>query len=499
MKKILTALLLGCVFNCFAQDALPTLTKKQMYADYDTLIIALTKINPHHFIRQKVNNYAQSDSIIALRKKIDTVSSTVSFFWLVNTALNFCQDAHTSIRGKSTYSFIDSIDRLKWNTNIADTTIIQAYRNLYNETLLAYKLNLPIKYLDGKYIVLTSFKYKATEIPADAILTACDKKEINSYVGSLQGSLKNMHWDFANKRFYADNFYKSQNHATTDSIELSFVSKQKTIKVFFKLSDTVIIEKQLKFEQGYEPAVKYFSTGQILYIRMPVMQDGDFYVSKIDSLTKIHPVSKIIFDIRDNPGGSDPEWTKVITHLISKPIIRKIISCGNIENPRRDRWFDNPIPPIKPFLNSFIQRPIYQLISDEADTLMPDRNSLNFKNKIYILQNENCFSSAGSLISTCQFSDQLVNVGNSTGWFEGFGSMPWIMLLPNSKISYWTEPRIDFTNVSKPEDLFHNNVKIKILPTKQDYIARYSYKGDWYSEDFLFNNDRVFREVTKMK
>jgi len=56
----------------------------------------------------------------------------------------------------------------------------------------------------------------------------------------------------------------------------------------------------------------------------------------------------------------------------------------------------------------------------------------------------------------------IINIGNSTGWFGGFGSMPWVFILPNSKILYWTEPLLDFTDVKMPEDLFHNHLKIPV-------------------------------------
>jgi Peptidase family S41 len=499
MKKTLTILFCLIILNSKGQKMLPTLTKSQMYADYDTLIMALTKINPHDYIRQTVNKYHQSDSIIALRRRIDTIASTASFFWLVNTALNYCQDGHTSIRGKSTFSNIDSLDRVKWNINISDTAIFQAYRNLYYSKVTTYKLQLPIRYINGQYITITSFRNNNQTIPANAVLTACNNLDINAYVNTLQGSLKNMHWDFTNKRFYADNFYTSLHLPPTANLDLKFVQGKKIYNLSVNLSDTVVLDKQLQYEQEGAGSVRYFSKGKILYIRIPEMRDGDFYVAKIDSLAKHDEFTKVIVDVRDNAGGSDPEWIKVITHLIDAPIVRKIVSCGNIANPRRDRWFDEPLPPVKPYYNNFLKHPVYQLIDDAADTLQPDQNSLRFKGKIYILQNENCFSSTGDLISTCQFSDQLVNIGNSTGWFAGFGSMPWVMALPNSKISYWTEPRIDFTKVSKPEDLFHNEVKIPFVPTQNDYLTRYSYKGDWYGEQFLFGYDRLFLKVISLQ
>ena len=124
---------------------------------------------------------------------------------------------------------------------------------------------------------------------------------------------------------------------------------------------------------------------------------------------------------------------------------------------------------------------------------------LRYQGPVYVLQNENCFPSAGSLLSTCQFSAQLINVGNSMGWFVGFGSMPWVLQLPRSRILYWTGPRLDFTQVRQPADLFHNNVKVPVALTARDYAQRYTYPGDWYAEEYLLKHDPVFRQVLRLK
>ncbi|WP_310394654.1 S41 family peptidase [Hymenobacter sp.] len=477
---------------------LPTLTKAQMRADFDTLAAALIRINPHDFVRRRVNRYSQTDSILALRPAIDTITSTPSFFWLVDKALTFCQDGHTSVVDKRFYPFLDSTDRARTNAAAPDTAIVQAYARLYAARLAAYKLKLPLKYIAGKYVVLKNFTYRGTTIPAKYVLTACDKTTIHAYVRRNIGNLKDLHWDFANQRFYTENFTQSLGRRPIDRLGLTFVGGGRSITRAFRLNEGVTLTAPLKYAQPRVPAVRYLARYEALYLRMPVMRDAAYYLPKIDSLTRGRPLKKVILDVRDNPGGSDPEWQAILRHLIDRPIVLRITSCANRQNPRPDR-LGTPAAPAA-YQNKFFDTAgAYQLVARAPDTLTVDAGSIHFKGPIHVLQNENCFSSAGSLISTCQFSDQLINVGNSTGWFAGFGSMPWVGLLPNSRILYWTEPYLDFTNARQPADLFHNDVKIPVPLSAEEYAAKYSYAGDWYSPEYLLKYDKVFRHVLGLK
>ena len=59
--------------------------------------------------------------------------------------------------------------------------------------------------------------------------------------------------------------------------------------------------------------------------------------------------------------------------------------------------------------------------------------------------------------------------------------------------------RLDFTNVLKPEDLFHNKVKIKVDLTIDDYRKKYAFKGNWYDKEYLYNYDKVFKAVLNLE
>ncbi len=202
-----------------------------------------------------------------------------------------------------------------------------------------------------------------------------------------------------------------------------------------------------------------------------------------------------MLDVRDNAGGNDGDWVSVISRFLHKPIIRPITRCFNPINFSKDRIYADSF---RVFKNAFVKNGAFLEAINTPDTILPYKNKIGFSGKIYVIQNENCFSATGDLISTCQFTDQMVNIGNSTGWFGGFGSMPWVYILPHSKILYWTEPLLDFTNVTKPEDLFHNEVKMPMQLSAADYAHRYTYKNDWYSKDYLFTYDKVFKAILQL-
>jgi hypothetical protein len=227
------------------------------------------------------------------------------------------------------------------------------------------------------------------------------------------------------------------------------------------------------------------------------MWDSAFYLAKIDSLQNTLPansIEKVVLDVRDNAGGNDGDWVSVIIRFLNKPLIRTLTRCLNPNNLSKERIYADSF---RTFKNLFIKNREFVEAITSPDTILPYKNNIGFTGKIYVLQNENCFSSTGDLISTCPFSDQMINIGNSTGWFAGFGSMPWVYILPHSKILFWTEPLLDFTNVKRPEDLFHNEVKIPLQLSAKDYLKRYSYNGDIYGKDFLFMVDPFMKKIMR--
>lgn len=57
----------------------------------------------------------------------------------------------------------------------------------------------------------------------------------------------------------------------------------------------------------------------------------------------------------------------------------------------------------------------------EMETYLPQTTGLGYKGKIYLLQDENIFSSAGAISALAYYTDQIVSIGESSGWMGGWG------------------------------------------------------------------------------
>ncbi len=253
-------------------SVLPVLSIQQMLDDFDTLYHVISSINPHDYVRRKVNGYAMLDSIKSLRKEIKNIQTTEAFYWLINRALILCQDGHTSIVRKYLYEYMADDDRHKSNSSITDTTIIKAYSKLRSDWLTNIKLSLPLKYIDGEYISLQSFSVNGIAVPQNAVLTTVNSVPVHLFVQKKLQYKKDLHWDFKHKRFYSDDFYNSFDHTLTDKITFKFEGRGKKVSLIASLSDTVHTANKLVYIQDKEiKTVEYFADKQILYIRMPVM------------------------------------------------------------------------------------------------------------------------------------------------------------------------------------------------------------------------------------
>lgn len=107
-KTILSLLLLLFVSNLsFTQEA--TLTKKQMYKDFDQFVKIIEDCNAQLLVRKAVTGYDNLAEIKKLRKGIDTITCLDGFNRLLNKALGFVLDAHTT----QTYIFYPEFDNLE--------------------------------------------------------------------------------------------------------------------------------------------------------------------------------------------------------------------------------------------------------------------------------------------------------------------------------------------------------------------------------------------------
>ncbi|MCL2073020.1 MAG: S41 family peptidase [Marinilabiliaceae bacterium] len=517
MQKILFFSFL--IFYCFvstAQDFPPTLSKQQMYEDFDEFLSIIENANPQLPVRKAVTGVNLLDSIKSLRPRIEDVQEYFEFIRLLDMSLRYMYDIHAVIANQVWDSFDD--------TTGIDTKIVNKirteYRKWINErnekggsTEIAYfPCNPP--YIDGNYYLhgvytLTNKDYD-TLVLRNAKLILYNENPYNDYV------LKNSHrffngdvrWDFKRKQYYCvSSAFLREGELVVENDDGQLLNLNLNLFYGFdaqQLSD-FNLNQHPDFKHYINPAKKekrvlYFEKDKILYIYLPDMNDTENYVpEKVKELGNNKVINKIIIDVRENLGGSDLVWIALLKAIVADSLIYDAqMAFLNTElmkkrldfhvNASKVQTFDWA-PDVEYLVTQYV--PIY---------FVPDSNSLNYRGKIYVLQDENVFSAAHSITSYCRHIDQLVSVGEPTGLLAGFGLAPVLFQLKNSKFSFRLEPVIDVTKVNNAIDIYQDFPEILIeLPFEEKRKYLDYKKFDMQNENNLYKYDYLFKKVLELE
>jgi hypothetical protein len=497
MQRLFLLLFLLSSVRLSAQS-LPILTNQQMLSDFDTLCKSILEISPQHVVRKKVTGLDMQKELLQIRNQLSAVHSQEEFLFFVQRALTLCQDGHTSLIGPNYLPARKNYEEL----GISDTAIdlLPKYDSIIkNSSIAAKKFILPLKYLRGEYYTVAAFTFQGTTFPAGLKLLQCNGRKIHEFVMSLYSYKRMMRWDFEKKRYFAEDFYQANNLTAKEQLTLVFEGKdRKRINASFPLGAALSFNDSISIPQDKNKKVEYWENEQLLYIRVPRMAEPDYYPPLIRSLTAAKPLKKVIIDIRDNPGGGDGVWMNILTTLIRNPIVYKdFILCNNTKALKAR--FPEESPGWKLHKEKTLDNYGYAVFYSGENSIDPDSASIKFNKTIYVLQNENIYSSAGSLAAVAVLSPQLKTVGNNTGRLLGKGVSPLLFELPHSKIMYRIEPVIDFLNVKTPKDIYHDTVELPVDLSIEEYLDRLKYKGDLYSKEYLLQYDPVFRKAYKVQ
>lgn len=498
MTKYLIVLLLAAVASQVDRSGtytqpLPKLSKTQLYADFDTMVHSLTQISPQIKIRQKVTGIDVFEQLARYRRQIEDVKNTEEFAMLIRKALNTCQDGHTGILWSDSRPD-EAAAYQKLGISQEAIRLLPVYDSLIVNWLAKRKFNLKLKYINGRYYNLADFSYQNRKYPAGLQLVACNGTDINEYVHSLNNSKRMMRWDFKNRHYFSEDFYTSYHLSENDVLRLSFQdSNGNAIVGNFKLSDSLVFSKPFIQTIDTTRKVAFFAGKKLLYIKIPKMTDVDYYLKEISRQAADADIKKIVIDIRDNPGGGDNVWMGILSKIIPKPIrYQDHILC--IDSPAMRERYPQYAAGWKKATIPFLKDARYAVFYDGPATIEPHANSLKFKGRIYVIQNENIYSSAGSLAAITAIDSNIVSVGSTTGRLLGKGINPLVFELPNSKILYRIEPVIDFMNVGEVADVFHDKVEIPVELSLEEHLRRLLSK-DPYAEEYLISADPVFKKI----
>ncbi|MFK7775230.1 MAG: S41 family peptidase [Saprospiraceae bacterium] len=157
-----------------------------------------------------------------------------------------------------------------------------------------------------------------------------------------------------------------------------------------------------------------------------------------DFFKEITLYKNLIIDIQGNTGGDDYYWqSNIVGHLISKkitfPVITAFKTSARIARMKPDYQPEFGYKKINlPNLPEELKTGDYQFM-DWENSIVPNQNGKDFEGKIYLLVDDEVYSSAETLAYFCKATQFATTAGIQTNG-DGIGSDPLLITLPNSGI-----------------------------------------------------------------
>jgi hypothetical protein len=492
--------LFGLICQSIAQEK--SLTKKQMYADFDELITILQDCNPQLPIRKAVTGIDNLELAKSLRSAIDTINERSDFDYILSRALNYMYDIHA----RKTNDYSAEYDNLKG----IDTTILN-YRNQNQKlTTRPYRLFGNPIHNDNDYFL--GYVYQFVNLETNDTLNIYYSKIIAyngiPYKKYIQETLNNypasgVRWDHQKKEYYHIFPIIPFSGILTVEDKGKIINIDLNQKYGVNLTNDTAINTSLSKEIVPE-TILYFEKDKILFIGLNHMNDPERRsVQQIKEIAKDKQIDKVIIDVRGNTGGSDLVWRDILKAIVADTLVyHPVLAFKNTKRIKKYYTYVTFYNINKLDIKQFEWLPGETfLVTNFLPTYMiPDSNSLNYKGKIYILQNEEVYSAGHSLASYARHVEQLVSVGIPSDLLAGFGLNPALFQLKYSKFTFRLETVIDVSNATKPEDVYQNipEIVINIPPEK-----KFEYKKDWFynrhCEEYLYKHDYLFQKVLEME
>ncbi|GHT32037.1 hypothetical protein FACS189434_02940 [Bacteroidia bacterium] len=419
-----------------------------------------------------------------LKQKINSTTSTAEFAQIIRQGLDMLNDAgHTRIVPKQQVEeYLHSLNYLLpiANISLSDTTNAMFYYSLITDSLQSrMKTGIRTKYMNGEYFNARPFTYNDILINSGEKITAINGIPINKFINDHLFEMYDLRWEPIDKKWYSLLFTKALPLLGMEQYTLTIGDKD----VKLDCSKTVDNLQREHRQSTYTPKVLLIDN-DILYIRMPMMYYGDWYINEL--LQAYTPeVKKIIIDVRDNFGGNDGVWIDLLKKIIDEPITYNYrvgmnhndglenILLSSFKDLKKDRKKDRT-----------------EIFTET--TLYPDSNSVHFKGKIYVFQNEFTYSAASALSSVAWQNENLILVGMPSAFISGY-TLPALMFkLPHSEIVFSLAFSADMTGGN--ENPYMDKVEVLIKENIDEFLDK-TLNNDAYSEEYLVNKDPLVKYV----
>ncbi|WP_346867448.1 MULTISPECIES: S41 family peptidase [unclassified Clostridium] len=423
------------------------------------LLDFLVENYPYFELKERVLNYKFLEHNEEFIDKIAASKNDLQFFQQVNETLCSLQNSHSSIG----YFFDMKDESIKERLNY--------FKNLYDEEF--YIPDIKWRYVEGKYVVCKS---KNRSVPVGSIITSINGKKINNYILELKNKVY-LKKDFRRNVFYSNEIYKYDN----EPLEIEFLyndEKNSSSINFFKRTEE-FVKWYISEGNEDEPNVitDVMEDGQVAYLKVKSfdrtsLENGEDIIIG-NFFNKNKNVKNIIIDIRGNSGGQESYGDFIISNLIDKPVKFKYYHCLRDTNYMEEKVYSNKaMGYLQKIELKEIPQNNYDLSGFKAvkleETLEPNKNSIKYKGNLYILVDDEIYSSSENFINKVKEKNLARIIGTTTGGDgTGLSSVPEV--LPNSKLVFSIPPAITFNEDGTVNEEIHTEPDIYIEQSLEDY------------------------------
>lgn len=509
MNKILMIIIHVFIsFNCLlgnilAQDALK-LTKKEIEDDFNFLCDSVIK---EVYAKQAVGDFTNTGfckELLSIKEEIESISSDEEFTFLIQKALNSTTDAHSGICNGSDIKYLLEClpeEEKKGLLRNIDTSMLvvsnkrnEQYWNYLIKAASKFKFYIFSRYLNGEYYNLIPIKKEGRIIEIGSKIVKINDINIHDWVNNHILDYRDVSYDIDNERYYVDLFFTGISFfKDRTNVDLTFESPSGEIsKETFDLSSRPKFKRQPWLSINLTK-VKYFKKDKVLYIRLGSMSSVEDYLQKIAKYGAKKTINRIIVDVRQNGGGSDLVWKRIVEELIDEPL-NLDLTVGVKDNFRIRNYYGNGM--LKEKFN--FKNDTFAIVdSKELESFIPSETSLRFSKKIIIIQDKHIFSSAASFTSVGSYVDKFITLGSDVDKPIGVGLTPMYFMLPNSKVLIRIDPTIDFTKATDYENLFQKvNIEVdESIDSKYKWIKK---NGNRWNRAFLYKNDPYYQKALEI-
>jgi hypothetical protein len=507
---ILLLLLFSCTFSS-GGDAInkrinelkkkypiPELSKDEMFADFDTLVSIMERCNPQYLIRKKTTGYDMIAEMKAQRTKIENCTNTLDFIKLLRDVLEMSLDGHCYAAGSVMWHYKYSLYKKDIKINKIKNRDFGINFHYIDDVFRKNFLQINLIYTQEKYFL----KYTTTflnstdsmKILAGTEIVTFNKRPINE----IQTNVKNRttRWDFHNNLYYS-----SIIEVTYPQNSIGFIQNNSVSEYAFFNFSVIADDNMERIKQG-KYQVKWLDRDSIIYITIPSMQYVESWLSQLKSELLIlnkKTVKSVIIDVRGNWGGNDQVWTEVLGMIIKTNIEYpcSFLTTTDKEVLKRVKPSEKKLIPKKENQRRIFEcidnQYTFRVLEEGVDVIESHEDNLGYNGKIYLLVNEDIYSSTGSFTSLSTKVDKIETIGMQTGNILGRGTNPSVFILPNSRLIFTLHLLLDAAVITKAEDFYHDHISYPIIPSIEYY--KYWYDPDrsyMIDEKSMYEHDEVF-------